>query len=106
MVSRDFQNNFLYLDGSPFHDRADFVGALGINGFDDIAVDTENVPLPNWGDNLQYVNKFLPIENAEPIFTYDSFSNNPLWEDAVCGQRFSGDYFRPGAGCQFHRNCL
>jgi len=41
---------------------------------------------------LQYVNKFLPIEDAEPIFSYDSFSNDPDWENAVCGQRFSGDY--------------
>jgi aminopeptidase N len=92
MISEDFQNNFLYLDESTFHDQADFAGAFGMNGFNDIAVDTAKIPLPNWGDNLQYVNKFLPIEDADAIFTYDSFSNDPDWENAVCGQRFSGDY--------------
>ncbi len=91
-VSENFQNYFLYLDESSTHDQADFAGAFGINGFADIAVDQDKIPLPNWGDNLQYVNKFLPIEDAEAIFSYDSFSNDPDWENAVCGQRFSGNY--------------
>ena len=91
-VSENFQNYFLYLDESATHNQADFAGAFGINGFSDIAVDLEKILLPTWGDNLQYVNKFLPIEDAEAIFTYDSFSNDPTWENAVCGQRFSGDY--------------
>jgi len=92
MVSGDLQNNFLYLESSIYHDQADFAGAFGTNGFVDIAVDIDKIPLPNWGDNLQYVNKFLPIEDAEAIFTYDSFSNDPTWENAVCGQRFIGEY--------------
>jgi len=91
MISGDLQNNFLYLDESTYHDQADFAGAFGTNGFDDIVIDINKIPLPNWGDNLQYVNKFLPLEDAEAIFTYDSFSNDPDWENAVCGQRFSGD---------------
>lgn len=92
MVPEDFQNYFLYLDGSEFHDQADFTGAYGINGFSNIAVDTDKIPLPTWGNNLQYVNKFLLLEDAEAIFTYDSFSNDPNWENAICGQHFSGDY--------------
>jgi len=92
MISEDFQNYFLYLDESAFHDQADFARAFGINGFSDITIDIGKIPLPNWGDNLQYVNKFLPTEDAEAIFTYDSFSNDPTWENAVCGQRFIGDY--------------
>ena len=92
MVSENFQNYFLYLDESATHNLADFAGAFGINGFTDIAVDIDKIPLSNWGDNLQHVNRFLPIEDAEAIFTYDSFSNDPTWENAVCGQRFSGDY--------------
>ncbi|MEA2096862.1 MAG: M1 family aminopeptidase [Candidatus Cloacimonadota bacterium] len=92
MVSENFQNYFLYLDESVTHNQADFAGAFGINGFTDIAVDIDKIPLSNWGGNLQYVNKFLPIEDAEAIFVYDSFSNDPTWENAVCGQRFSGDY--------------
>ncbi len=92
MVSGDFQNNFLYLDESTLHDQADFAGAFGMNGFSDITIDIDKIPLPNWGDNLQYVNKFLPVEDAEAIFSYDSFSNDPNWENAICGQRFSGDY--------------
>ncbi len=91
-VSENFQNNFLFLDESSTHNLADFAGAFGINGFSDIAVDIDKIPLAYWGDNLQYVNKFLPLEDAEAIFTYDSFSNDPTWENAVCGQRFSGDY--------------
>ena len=91
-VSENFQNYFLYLDESYTHNQADFTGAFGMNGFPDIAVDLEKILLPTWGNNLQYVNKFLPIEDAEAIFTYDSFTNDPDWENAVCGQRFSGDY--------------
>lgn len=92
MISPEFQNSFLYLEESEFHDQADFTGAIGVNGFNDIEIDTAKIPLPNWGDNLQYVNKFLPIEDAEPIFAYNSFSNDPEWENAICGQRLSDDY--------------
>jgi len=92
MISSEFQNSFLYLEEAEFHDQADFAGAFGANGFNDIVIDIDKIPLPNWGDNLQYVNKFIAMGNAEPIFTYDSFTNDPEWENAVCGQRFNEEY--------------
>jgi len=92
MISDDIKNNFLYLDNSVCHDQADFAGAFGENGFTDIMVDTAKIPLSYWGENLQYVNKFIPLQNAETIFTYDSFSNDPEWENAVCGLHYEGDY--------------
>jgi len=92
MISEDMQNNFLYLDESNYHDQADFAGAFGENGFNDIVIDQDKIPLPNWGENLQYVNRFIPLETAETIFTYDSFVNDPEWENAVCGQKYIGEY--------------
>jgi len=92
MISEDFKNNFLFLDETTVHSQADFAGTFSINGFNDITVDTDKIPLPNWGTNLQYVNKFIPLQNGEMIFAYDSYSNDPDWENAVCGQRYMGDY--------------
>ncbi|MDP8267892.1 MAG: M1 family aminopeptidase [Candidatus Tenebribacter davisii] len=92
MISEDFKNNFLFLDEATAHSQPDFAGAFGINGFDDIIVDIDKIPLPNWGTNLQYVNKFIPLQNGNMIFAYDSYSNDPEWENEVCGQRFIGDY--------------
>ena len=70
----------------------DFTGAFGELGFPDITVDTDKIPLPFWNNNLQYVNKFIPDGLAEVIYRYDSASNNPLWENMVCAQRFDGDF--------------
>ena len=72
--------------------ETDFAGAFGQMGFPDIAVDTDKIPLSVWGDNLQYVNKFIPGASAEPVFLFDSVVNDPEWENAVCGQKYEAEY--------------
>ncbi|MCF7857698.1 MAG: T9SS type A sorting domain-containing protein [Candidatus Cloacimonetes bacterium] len=91
MLPDNFQNYFLFLNEAATHPESDFAGAFGLNDFDNIVVDLNKIPLPTWGENLQYVNKFETLENAEAIFSYDSFTNDPNWENQICGQRSSID---------------
>ncbi|MCF7793221.1 MAG: hypothetical protein K9N09_05355 [Candidatus Cloacimonetes bacterium] len=88
----NFQEYYLNFNQAYTNDQPDFIGAFGQNGFPDISIDTGKIPLPFWESTLQYVNKFEPINGAEPIYIFDSESNDPDWENMVCAQRFYGDF--------------
>ena len=91
-IQENFSEYYLHYFSSYTNDEADFAGAFGLNGFPEIVVDIDKIPLAFWGENLQYVNKFIPSDNSEPIYGFDSAIDDPDWENAICAQRFSGDY--------------
>jgi len=91
-IQENFSEYYLHYNSSYTNDQSDFAGAFGLNGFPDIAVDLDKIPLAFWGDNLQYVNKFIPADGAEAIYGFDSAINDPDWENTICAQRFFGDY--------------
>ncbi len=87
-VETDFQEEFLGFTDAETHVNADFCGAFGQSDFPDIAIDLDKVPLTLWEDNLMFVNKFQPSASAETIYTYDSSTDDPDWENMPCAQRF------------------
>ena len=84
----------LYLHTSlpEYNSDDDFTGAYGIGEFPYLDVIEAKVPLPMWGDNLSYIYKLFPEDDAETIFTYDSSIDAPEWENMPCALRYNGDY--------------
>jgi hypothetical protein len=91
-LQQNFSQYYLNFTNPATNDQADFAGAFGQNGFPDILIDTTKIPVSFWNDMLPYVNKFDPINGAEPIYLFDSSTNDPDWENTVCAQRFYGDF--------------
>ncbi|MCK4826008.1 T9SS type A sorting domain-containing protein, partial [bacterium] len=84
----------LYLHTSlpEYNSDDDFTGAYGIGEFPYLDVIEAKVPLPMWGDNLSYIYKLFPEDDAETIFTYDSSIDATEWENMPCALRYNGDY--------------
>jgi len=84
----------LYLHTSlpEYNSNDDFAGAYGVSEFPYLDVVEAKVPLPMWGDNLSYIYKLFPEDDAETIFTYDSSIDAPEWENMPCALRYNGDY--------------
>ncbi len=57
----------------------DFAGATGLNGWPDVVVDMSN-PF----GNLPYVPAMTLRAGAVPIYSFDSFSDNPAYEGEPC----------------------
>jgi hypothetical protein len=88
----NFCEYYLNFQNPDTNENPDFICAGGQNGFPDIAIDANKIPMAFWNNTLQYISKFEPINGAEAIYLYDSESNDPEWENMVCGQRFCGDF--------------
>jgi len=58
----------------------DFAGAAGEQGWPSAVVDPENIFV-----NLPNATKLIPREGAVVIFTWDSFSDDPTYENQPCG---------------------
>ncbi len=91
-LQQNFQQYYLNFINPVTNENPDFIGAWGQNDFPDFEIDLAKIPFPVWNDALKYVNKFDPVNGAEAIYLYDSSTNDPDWENAVCAQRFYGDF--------------
>lgn len=91
-LGANFNCYYLNFANPVTNDNPDFIGAVGQNGFPDIAIDPAKIPLPIWNNALQSVVKFDPINSAQAIYLYDSQIDDPDWENMVCAQKFSGDF--------------
>jgi len=90
-VPEDFLEDFLFIESPEYNINIDFSGAFGEQGFSDITVDPAKV-LPNWNNELQYTNKFINMETTDVIYRYDSLTDDPEWEDEICGIKYDGTY--------------
>jgi len=70
----------------------EFIGSIGENGYSDMVIDSEKIPLQTWGESLQFCNIFEPLNEDDIIFRFDSDDNDSSWENEVCGIRRLGDY--------------
>ncbi|MFC1898266.1 M1 family aminopeptidase [Candidatus Cloacimonadota bacterium] len=91
-LQQNFYEYYLNFQNPDTNEIPDFIGAFGQNGFPDIVIDTDKIPLAFWNNTLQYINKFEPVSGAESIYLFDSEINDPDWENAVCAQRYYGDF--------------
>lgn len=83
---------YLHVADPIYNSTADFSGTFGLLGLYDLDVLQDKVPLAQWGDNLGYIYKFTPLDEAETIYTYNSFLNDPEWENKPCALCYIGDY--------------
>ena len=88
----DLYEYFLQFTEPEMNPNADFIGTFGNENYPDITVDTNKIPLPVWNEKLPYVHKFLPLEQANAIFLYDSAADDPDWENQVCGLKYFENY--------------
>jgi hypothetical protein len=91
-ISEEIQQNYFQLQNIEMNNTADLAGVFGHNGFDYVDVNADKILMPNWNDLLPYENKFQVMDDAEIIFTLDSDSDDPDWEDEVCGIKYYADY--------------
>ena len=87
-----FLSDFLQIQSIEVNPEPDLTGISSDVYSLYLSVDSEKIPLPNWNDLLPYINKFLIDENAQSIFCYDSFSDDPDWENAICGLKYEDDH--------------
>jgi len=91
-LQENFYQNYLNFQNPDNNEIPDFIGAFGQNGFPDIVIDTDKIPMAFWNNTLQYINKFEPANGAESIYLFNSEIDDPDWENAVCAQRYYGDF--------------
>jgi len=80
----DFGYDHFGIDLLDLNYSADFVGAKGQGGWPDISVD----PTAGLGPKLPSVSLLEVLPNADVIYTYDAFSDNPAYEDMPVGVAF------------------
>jgi hypothetical protein len=91
-ISEDIQQNYFDIHSIEMNNAADFSGAFGHNGFEGISINPDKILMPNWHNLLPYENKIETLNNAEVIYTIDSDSDDPDWEEQVCGIKYYTDY--------------
>ncbi|MFC1887387.1 M1 family aminopeptidase [Candidatus Cloacimonadota bacterium] len=69
----------------------EFIGVHSENNYSDIAIDLEKIPMPTWGNALQFCNKFEAVADENVIFRFDSDDDGSAWENGICGIRLLGD---------------
>ncbi|MFC1475346.1 M20/M25/M40 family metallo-hydrolase, partial [Candidatus Zixiibacteriota bacterium] len=61
--------------------NSDFIGAKGQNGWPSV----QTSPFSFMGDKLPYIYALYPTIEAEVIYTFDSFTDDPNFENQPCG---------------------
>lgn len=64
---------------------ADFTGAAGSFGFNDLALDTSKITIPNYNHKLRNVTVFDTSATTRTLFRYISESGNPTYHLKSCG---------------------
>ena len=81
-------DDFFGIESVNFSNSPDFAGAIDSGAFMDIPIDPDRLPLPNWTDGLGFVSRYsVDTDKADVIYTYDSVSDDPEWENEPCGIR-------------------
>ncbi|HEX37723.1 MAG TPA: T9SS type A sorting domain-containing protein [Candidatus Cloacimonetes bacterium] len=83
---------YLHVAEPIYNSTPDFAGTFGETGLSDLDVVEDKVPLAPWEDNLGYIYKLTPINEAESIYKYNSSLDDPDWEGMPCALRYGGDY--------------
>ncbi|MDP8241650.1 MAG: T9SS type A sorting domain-containing protein, partial [Candidatus Celaenobacter antarcticus] len=88
----DLFEQYLHTSLPEYNSDDDFTGAYGSGELLYLDVVEAKVPIAMWGDNLSYIYKLFPEDDAETIFMYDSSIDAPEWENVPCALRYNGDY--------------
>ena len=87
LSSNDYRAAF-HIDEAWFHNTADFSGALASGGYPQLEIDPDKVELATWNGVLPYVCALTPTGDAEVLYRYDSSTDDPEWENQICGIRY------------------
>ncbi|MBN2461392.1 MAG: T9SS type A sorting domain-containing protein, partial [Candidatus Cloacimonetes bacterium] len=90
-IPENFSVEYLKLENPICNLEPDFSGGTGHLDFPDLPVDPDKV-LPNWNGCLQFANCFELLPSGEVIYTFDSVSDDPLWENMICGMKYKDNY--------------
>ena len=88
----DLFEQYLHTSLPEYNSDDDFTGAYGSGELLYLDVVEAKVPIAMWGDNLSYIYKLFPEDDADTIYTYDSSIDAPEWENMPCALRYNGDY--------------
>ena len=89
-----FVYDYLHISWANENPVNDFAGAFPYDTifYPDIKSDTLKY-ISDWQGRLKYVNIFNLRPGAQPLYYFDSYSDNPAYEGKVCGLKYDGaDY--------------
>ena len=89
-----FVYDYLHISWANENPVNDFAGAFPYDTifYPDIKSDTLKYII-DWQGRLKYVNIFNLRPGAQPLYYFDSYSDNPAYEGKVCGLKYDGtDY--------------
>lgn len=74
----------------------DFTGATGLGGHPNINVDAAKNFIPQFANKLTSIDMFTirQVDGAEAIYTFNSASENPDFQDEATGAKYIGDDFK------------
>jgi hypothetical protein len=84
-LNSDFTTQFLGYGGFGINSNAEFIGAMGEQGFTDLVIDTAKITLPTFFNKLRYVMIFDTLENTATIYRYIADNGNPSYHLKPCG---------------------
>ncbi|MFC1887255.1 M1 family aminopeptidase [Candidatus Cloacimonadota bacterium] len=85
-------SDFLAIEGKELNNDADFLGAYGSEDYPNIEIDLDKIPMPTWDDAFANIYKFDVGVSGEMIYSFDSQTDDPEWEDEVCAVKRVEDF--------------
>lgn len=70
---------------------AEFDGAYG-QGYPNLAVDTDKIPMSSWGEHMAQVYRLEPSEGGAVLYRFQSASGAEPWENVPCAIRGGNGY--------------
>ncbi|KQC05919.1 MAG: hypothetical protein APR54_07920, partial [Candidatus Cloacimonas sp. SDB] len=83
--------DFLGIDYKSINNNPDFLGAEGLNGYPAIAIDPGKIPLAAWDNAFAYIYQLSPTAMGEAIYSFNSETDDPEWENEPCAVKIAGD---------------
>lgn len=89
----DFGYEFLKMEAFKYNKSKDFIGAIGVNGYPDMATDP-NKMLASYEGKLNYCSVLIPFDESNTILTFDSSLDDPEYEGLSCGLHYISDAYK------------
>jgi hypothetical protein len=88
-----FVYDYLHISWANENQHNDFCGAFSYDTifYPDIKSDTLKY-IVDWQGRLMYVNIFNLRPGAQPLYYFDSYSDDTAWEGKICGMKYDGTY--------------
>lgn len=89
----DFGYSFLQIESFRYQQEKDFIAANGLHGYPDLTTDPAKM-LASYEGKLNYGAVIIPFDYSNQILTFDSFTDDPVFEGKPCAIKFFTNSYR------------